>query len=158
MNFKVERTLIDQVFTTKVKFDTFGGAGITPEEEQSLIADFGAPVIDVGSEEYIGKYTYDPVTKTFTEDAVAGDQISFILNSMKIEVKEGFEASFNINAKRVTAAELTGKKSLTKPSLIAEAKCLLYEKKVKDKLAAAITELKGNMSNFDKAAAETFTI
>jgi hypothetical protein len=158
MNFKTERTLVDQVFTTKVKFDTFGGAGITPEDEQSLIADFGAPTIDIGSEEYIGKYTYDATTKTFKEDATTGDEVRFIINSLKIEVKEGFEASFQSNAKRVTTAELTGKTSLTKASLIAEAKCILYEKKVKEKLTAAIAELKGNMSNFEKVTPEVFTI
>lgn len=157
MNFKIERSLVDQVFTTKVKFDTFGGAGITPEEEKSLIADFGAPVIDIGSEEYIGKYTYDPATKTFSEDP-DGDQVNFILNSMKVEVKEGFEASFSVNAKRISATDTAGKTSLTKPSLIAEARCILFEKKVKEKLSAAITELKANMSDFEKTAPEIFTI
>ena len=158
MNFKVERTLVDQVFTTKIKFDTFGGAGITDVEEQALIADFGAPVIDIGSEEYTGKYTYDDAAKTFKEDLTTGDSISFILNSMKIEVKEGFEATFSVNAKKILTAEITGKTSLKKPSLIAEAKCILFEQKVKQKLTAAIAELKGNMSNFDKTGAELFTI
>jgi hypothetical protein len=158
MNFKVERSLADQVFTTKVIFDSFGGTGVTPEDEQALITDFGAPTIDIGSEQYVGKYKFDTATKTIIEDATAGDEVSFILNSLKVEVKTGFEVTYSVNAKRIPTTELTGKTSLTKAALIAEAKCLLFEKNIKAKLTAAINDLKSNISQFDKNAAQTFTI
>lgn len=157
MNFNVERNLENQIFTTKIKFESFGGVGITPEEEQELVADVGYPTIDVGSSEYIGKYKYDLDTNSITEDET-GDEIKFILNSLKVEVKEGFEVSFTRNAKKELAEELNGKTSLTKLSHLSEAKCLLFEKVIKAKLESAINGLRSNISQFEKNTPETFTV
>lgn len=152
MNFKVEKSLDNQVYTVAVKFDSFGATDLTAAEEQALVADFGAPTIDVGGQ-YDGKLKVDE--GVIVED-VTGDTVSIIVNSNKVAVTTGFIASLTVDAKKIAAADLGV--SLTTPHLVAEAKCDLFAAKIKEKLAAAITALRAKKTSYEANSPETFTI
>lgn len=152
MNFKVEKSLENQVFSVAVKFDSFGAPDLTAEDEQALISDFGAPTIDIGGE-YADKLKVD-AGKIVTD--IAGDPVKVVVNSKKVPVTTGFEASLAIDAKKLPAAELGV--SLTTAQLVAEAKCDLFVAKIKDKLAAAIADLRAKKTAYEANSPETFTL
>lgn len=152
MNFKVEKSLDNQVYTVAVKFESFGATDLTAAEEQALVADFGAPVIDIGGQ-YDGKLKAD--AGVITEDPT-GDDVSVIVNSNKVSVTTGFAASLTVDAKKISTADLGV--SLTTVQLLAEAKCDLFAAKIKEKLATAITALRAKKTSYEANSPETFTI
>jgi len=157
MNFKNERDLSNLVFTTKIKFVSYGGEYITPQEEQELVENFGNPIISIGGEQYVGKYKYDTDTKEFIEDE-DGDEVRFVLNSTKMILDEKFEITYTIDAKKLPKTEYENNTYLTTAALVAEAKCLLFETKIKEILTQAINKLRVNISYFDKDTPEFFVI
>lgn len=153
MNFTVEKTLDNQVFTATVKFDSFGSTEITAEEEAALVADFGAPKIDIGGE-YTGKYKLEsgkPVV-----DEVTGDAVKLIVNSKKVDVTTGFLATVSVDAKKIPDTEKGA--SISTSQLVAEAKCVLFVEQIHAKLAAAIAELRSKKTAYEANSPETFTI
>lgn len=151
MNFVVTRSLENKVFNTGVKFATYGGFGLTTEEEESLIADFGAPIIDLGAIVFAGKFSVG-VDRRVISDELAGEDVSFILNSKKVDVKSGFEVTYSIDSKKIEDKEV--KIVLKSKELIAEAKCVLFEEKVKEALTAAIDALKLKRTTFESGAVD----
>lgn len=153
MNFIIEKTLDNQVFTATIKFDSFGSTEITAEEEQALVGDFGAPKIDIGGE-YIGKYKVEDGTPVV--DDIAGDTVKLVVNSKKVDVTTGFMAAIAIDAKKIPEAEKGV--SISTAQLVAEAKCILFVEKIQQKLSAAITELRAKKTTYESRSPETFTI
>ena len=151
MDFKVTRELENKVFSTGVKFAAYGGFGLTTEEEEALIADFGAPVIDLGAIEFKGKFAVGADRRVVVDDA-AGEEVSFILNSKKVNVDKSFEVSYSIDAKKVPDTEV--KAVLKSKELVAEAKCVLFEAKVKEALGNAIDALKAKRTTFESGAVD----
>lgn len=151
MDFKVTRGLENKVFSTAVKFAAYGGFGLTTEEEEALIADFGAPVIDIGSIDFKGKFSVGADRRVIVDD-VAGEEVSFVLNSKKVDVDKSFEAVYNIDAKKVPDTEV--KTILKSKELVAEAKCVLFEAKVKEALGVAIDALKAKRTTFESGAVD----
>lgn len=151
MDFKVTRELENKVFSTGVKFAAYGGFGLTTEEEESLIADFGAPVIDLGAIVFNGKFSVGADRRVVVDDA-AGEEVSFILNSKKVNVDKSFEVSYSIDAKKVPDTEV--KAVLKSKELVAEAKCVLFEAKVKEALGNAIDALKAKRTTFESGAVD----
>lgn len=154
MNFKITRTLENKVFSTSVKFDAYGSADMDIDEEKALISDFGAAIIDLGAIKFTGKYSVD-ASKKIVADETAGTSISFIINSKKIEIKEGFEAIYSVDATKIAPIEITG--SFTTKELVAEAKCILFETKIKEAMALIIAEFKKQRTQFEQSTQE-FTI
>lgn len=151
MDFKITRGLENKVFSTGVKFAAYGGFGLTTEEEESLIADFGAPVIDLGAIVFNGKFSVGADRRVVVDDA-DGEEVSFILNSKKVDVDKSFEVSYSIDAKKVPDTEV--KAVLKSKELVAEAKCVLFEAKVKEALGNAIDALKAKRTTFESGAVD----
>lgn len=152
MNFKIEKSLDNQVFTAAVKFDSFGATNVTAEEEKALVADFGAPKIDVGGE-YVGLYK---VVEGRPEADVTGDSVKVIVNSKKVDVTEGFVATISIDARKI--AETEKGLSISTSQLVAEAKCVLFVEQIQVKLAAAIADLRAKQTAYESGSPESFTI
>lgn len=149
MDFNITRSLENKVFTTSVKFSAYGVFDLTAEEEEALITDFGAPVIDLGAIAFAGKFGV--VERRVVADSAAGEDVAFILNSKKVEVKSGFEVTYSVDAKKIDDKEV--KVILKSKELVAEAKCVLFEEKVKAALAAAMDALKQKRTTFESGAA-----
>lgn len=151
MNFVITRSLENKVFTTTIKFASYGGFGLDTAEEEALIADFGAPIIDLGAIVFAGKFSVG-VDRRVVTDATTGEDVSFILNSKKIDVKTGFEATYSIDSKKIDDKEV--KLILKSKELVAEAKCVLFETKVQEALSAAMDALKQKRTTFESGAVD----
>lgn len=153
MLFKTTRVLKDKVFSTSISFVDFGerdSLGAIDNEsrikEQSLVDDFGAPKITLGKE-FIGhvKVVDGKVQLADYTDGIAETCISFILANKETEVTTGFAASIAIDAKKEQA--VLGKLTAEQ---VAEAKCLVFEQAITERLKAAIATLKENFTTFEE--------
>jgi hypothetical protein len=83
-------------------------------------------------------------------DEAATESVSFVVNSLKVEVKDGFEVSYSCNSKRVDPAEYPNTNTiLNTAQKVAEAKCIVFEEKIKAAVATAIANLKAGKTKFD---------
>lgn len=159
MLFKKERSLSDKVFGTKVVFVDFGerdsvGAicKVEKELEAQLIEDFGAPEVELGGE-YKAYAKLDGGKVVLCNDSdLEKEEVTLVLASCKMAIKEGFVAPFVVDAKKLEAgSKLTAEQ-------IAEAKCLAFETEVVKRLTAAITALKAKLTTFETEVLDEVTI
>lgn len=151
MNFSVTRMLENKIFTTTVKFASYGGFGLTAEEEEALLADFGAPEIDLGAINFTGKLSVGADRRVVMDDS-GGEEVSFILNSKKVALNKDFSASYVVDSKKINDTELGS--TLKTKELVAEAKCVLFENMLKDAQASAMDILKKKQTTFESGAAD----
>ena len=163
MKFDVTRKLSDKVFTSTVKFNSYGVIdttqtdedsevvvmSMTPEEEKAIFEDFGYPVIEVGGE-YSGYVKVEKVDEKdkvtlVTQETEGAIAITFVRNVEKYTLNETFEVRYSSNAKKLQDVE-DGLTALQQ----SEAKCLVFEKSVQDKIKAAIEEVKSAYTPFEK--------
>ncbi len=98
-----------------------------------------------------GKFSVGADRRVVVDDT-AGEEVSFILNSKKVNVDKSFEVSYSIDAKKVPDTEV--KAVLKSKELVAEAKCVLFEAKVKEALGNAIDALKAKRTTFESGAVD----
>jgi len=145
MNFTISRDIQDKVFTTKIQFKSLGRAGLDAEEERKIYEDFHYPVIDLGGE---FKGSFDVVDgKVVVAEEGQGQEISFVLNSKKVEVNEKFVAEYQISLEKIK--DPSDGDILNTKSLIAEARCLLFEKVIETRIAKAIEDIMSKVSKFE---------
>jgi len=150
MNFKTERSLSEKVYTTVVKFDSYGGGvDIDADGEKIMIEDFGAPKLDIGAITFSGKYAI-AADGSVTPDAVAGESVTFVLSNKEIDIKEGFEARYSVDCKKIGKEQLGT--IMNTPELVAEARCLLFETKVKASLVTCLADFRKLKTRFESGA------
>lgn len=170
MKFIVERSLSDKVFSSVIKFESYGvvsktqadeddqvvSMSMTAEEEKAIFEDFGYPVIEVGGE-YSGFVKIVEGKVTILEDSVGesdpdAEKITFVRNVEKYTLDETFLVRYSSNAKKL---EDTDKLNSLQQS---EAKCLIFEKNVETKVKDAIEALKECRTKFEEEKpANTFS-
>ena len=162
MKFIVERSLSDKVFSSKVKFDSYGvvsktqsdeddqviSMSMTAEEEQSIFEDFGYPVVEIGGEysAYV-KIVDGKVTLLTDEEGPSDDQaekLTFVRNVEKYTLDSNFQVKYSSNAKKLKDTEkLTALQQ-------SEAKCLIFEKSVEEKIKKVIEDIKECRTKFEE--------
>lgn len=170
MKFIVERSLSDKVFSSVIKFESYGvvsktqadeddqvvSMSMTAEEEKAIFEDFGYPVIEVGGE-YSGFVKVVEGKVTILEDSVGesdpeAEKLTFVRNVEKYTLDETFSVRYSSNAKKLEDGD---KLNALQQS---EAKCLIFEKNVETKVKAAIEELKECRTKFEEEKpANTFS-
>lgn len=162
MKFDVTRKLSDKVFTSVVKYNSYGVVDstqvdednevinmlMTADEEKSIFEDFGYAVIEVGGE-YKGFVKIETVEEkdkiTLVEETEEGAiPITYVRNIEKHILDETFEVTYSSNANKLEDTE-----SLTALQL-SEAKCLIFEKSIQDKIQTAIKDVKDAYTAFEK--------
>jgi hypothetical protein len=152
MNFTVNKQLTNNIYLSEVKFASFGSETMTIEEEQTLINDFGAPIIDIGGQ-FSGKYkVIDGVVK---EDDT-GETITFINNKKTATLTTGFIASSSITATALDVPSTA--ETVNTQALLAEARSLLFITTIKEKISTALTALKAKKTSFESTVVSTFTV
>lgn len=151
MLFKTTRSLKDKVFGTSISFVDFGerdSLGFVDNaarvKEQALLDDFGAPKISVGKE-FTGYIQIEDGKVKLVEEALDAKLVKFIIADKQVEVTTGFVASIAIDAKK----EYQVTPSLTSEQE-AEAKCLIFEKVITQRLQEAILNLKSHFTTFEE--------
>lgn len=171
MILKKERTLQNKLFGTKISFVAFGKRDDTgaivkevAQEEEQIIDDFGAPILQVGGQfGGVVKIVDKKVTLVKIEDALADyvlqdgeSKIEFVLNNVTVALDDKFTTSYVADANKETATD-----KLTQEQ-IAEAKCLIFEKAIQDRSQELIIAYKEKLTAFETelkdANSEEFTI
>src|SRR5690606_24161335 len=112
---------------------------------RKIYEDFHYPVIDLGGE---FKGSFDVVDgKVVVAEEGQGQEISFVLNSKKVEVNEKFVAEYQISLEKIK--DPSDGDILNTKSLIAEARCLLFEKVIETRIAKAIEDIMSKVSKFE---------
>ena len=148
MIFKRERTLNNKKFRTKTSFKSYGG-GVKPEDEKQVYESMGYPVIDMGGryEGYFdlcnGKVVRIKDVEDPEEEGVV--LIRIVRNSKPVTVDENFSQEFSVDATKESAWD-----PLAEPSHVAEAKCILFEDALDEKLKEAIEEKIDRKSDFEE--------
>ena len=182
MKFNVTRKLTDKVFSSIVKFESYGvvasinsdeddeivSMSITAEEEKALFEDLGYPVIEIGGS-YVGyvkipnRDSAEKATLVDKTSAVQSDspetlkegytKIEFVRNVEKYTLDENFEVRYSSNAKKLEDEE-DGLKAVE----ISELKCLIFENSVEEKIKEALKTIRQDQTKFEQVnPAKTFS-
>lgn len=159
MNFETKHEVHSGVFSTTVAFTEFGvGTELDAEHEQALFEDLGFPVINLGSIKFNGKFKVADSKRVIVaeESDTDADAVSLIVNSKVLEVGPGFVASYKSDSVDIADSELGP--VLNTKKLVAEAKCVLFETKVKEAVKAAIEAVKAEKTRFETDPVESLTV
>lgn len=177
MKFRIERSLVDNVFSTKTLFEAYGKSEgesfengkvistISAELEKKLIDDFGIPNIMLGGE-FKGKAKLNEgklEVKLYDEELLAeGEEvISFSLIEDKSALCETFSASYSADANKQEKYMVDGEGSPTtkfNKYQFSEAKCLIFEKEIANRIKIVLDELRSKQTQFEDLAPEHFEV
>ena len=159
MNFETKHEVHNGVFSTSVMFTEFGvGTELDAEREQAMFEDLGFPVINLGSIVFKGKFKVENDKRVIVAENsdVSADEVNIIVNSRRIEVGPNFEASYRMDAADVADSELGTQ--LNSKKLVAEAKCILFETKVKEEIKRVVEAAKAEKTRFETDPIESLTV
>lgn len=155
MNFKVDRSIENNVFKVNIIFDSFGSDDLTMENEEELLKKYGTPLIDVGGKPLEAKLTYTEDKGVKVTDEESAEKLTMVLNSKKIKVDETFVATYAIDANSIRKEDLTD--TFDSKLKLAEAKCVLFEHTIRNRINTAMESIKSRVSNFEKGYPITLT-
>ena len=160
MNFDTKHNVENNVFSTTIKFTSYGAGDLDEAHEKAIFNDLGNPSINLGGIEFKGRFKVDGdkrVVAAAADDADAdADEVSFIVNAKQLTLDEHFIASYSADAADVAKSELG--KVLTTPRLVAEAKALLFQTKVLDAIKTAVENVKQQSTRFENEVVPTLTV
>lgn len=161
MNFETKHEVVKGVFGTQVVFDSYGTDTMDEAHELALFNDLGNPVVNLGAIKFEGNFKVDADVRVVpaNDTDVVGttcDKVSFIVNSKRMELTKGFVAEYHVDAADIPDVELG--KVLSTPKLVAEAKCVLFEQKVKEAIKTATEALKKERTRFESVVVPTLSV
>lgn len=140
------RSIENDTYTTVIKPSEFGTATVTQEAELAMLADT-PQTLRYADIEFKGKFKVVdglPVIST-DEDAV---EVTLDLNNKEFALDENFEVSLSVDANRIVANEIDDAQ-LTDKYLVAQAKVILYENKVLDRIKVLLEEARAHVNDFE---------
>jgi len=159
MNFETKHEVHNGVFETTVMFTEFGvGTELDAAHEEALFEDLGLPVINLGSIVFKGKFKVSAdkrIEAAGASDADAAD-VALIVNNKTLTVGPGFVASYRADAADIADSEVGD--VLNSKKLVAEAKCVLFEQKVKEEIKKVVEATKAEKTRFETDPIESLTI
>ena len=159
MIFDTKRKVENNVFEVQVVFTDYGTDDMDAEHEKALFNDLGYPEINLGNITFSGKFKVDADTRVISaeDDDASADPVSFILNAKKLVLKDGFVATYAANAADVSKSEI-GQNALITARLVAEAKALLFQKKVLDAIKTSVEAVKSERTRFETDTVPSLTV
>ncbi|GCD11775.1 hypothetical protein [Clostridium tagluense] len=143
MNLTITRGIENNKFTTLVAFKEFGGIGMTSEDEMALLQNY--PIILT-----YGEITFSDKFKVVSGNVVqdsTGDTVTLILSERKTPLTQVFQVRYEVSTGQILDAELGT--SLISKELVAQAKCILFENKVKERITSLLTIAKTKNNSFE---------
>lgn len=159
MIFETTHKVENNVFSVTVAFEGYGTDDMDEAHEQALFNDLGNPVINLGSIVFKGKFKVDGDKRVVFDSTDAdpdADEVSFIVNAKRLELTEGFTATYAADAGDVATSEIGA--HLNTARLVAEAKALLFQEKVHAAIKEAVEALKAQRTRFETDAVATLTV
>lgn len=172
MKFEIHRNLENNTFETMIKFKEYGGGELEPKQEKELLNDFGYPKINLAEIDFEGAVKKGEKGLEVAED---GEKLSFIVGAKTLLVGENFCAEMAVNPNKlgfvsfpkededqVVTRSLDGEEKeesiFDDKAVVAEAVCLIFEKKIQEELEKKLKELKDRYTSFEEEAPIEFTI
>ena len=161
MNFDTKHNVENNVFTTTVSFTSFGTSEMDEQHELALFNDLGYPKINLGEIKFEGVFKVDADKRVIDAagDDIIGetaDKVSFIQNAKIYELDNKFTVSYSIDARDIAESEVGA--VLNTKKLVAEAKALLFQEKLYEAIAAAVTAIKAERTRFETDIVPTLTV
>lgn len=144
MNLTITRGIENNKFTTLVAFKEYGGVGMTAEDEMALLQNYPI-VLTYGDITFSDKFNV--VAGNVEQDSSLGETVTLILSERKTPVTEAFQVKYEVNANQILDSEIGT--LLTTKELVAQAKCILFEMKIKDRISALLAIAKTKNSSFE---------
>ena len=168
MILRRERSLKNNVYSTKTSFVDYGKKDVSgaidksiAAEEAKIIDDFGAPKLSVGGWFFAtvsaanNEVTIEKIfdKKEDYDLEVPGNgiaKVDFVLAMNEVNLDNTFSAALSINANSTKEILDNGTVLLTAEQ-VAEAKCKIFEKIIQDRAENKIKEYKAKLTDFETA-------
>ena len=142
MKINSVRNVTDGKFGASIKFEDYGTALLTAEEEEELLKSYPATL------------KYKDITFTENVDVVGGNvvvgsgsqSVTVSVTNKELPIDKTFEAVYRISVNNVADSEVTGK--LTTKELVAQAKSMIFEAKVLEKLTQLLEATRNKANSF----------
>lgn len=168
MNFETTHSVHTNVFSTKIAFASFGvgkadgtdDENMSAAQEEALFEDLGFPKINLGDLTFSADFEIDSDKRVvIKEGGTPGtdcDTVKLIANAKVLEIGPDFAVEYSCDAANVPKSECGT--VLTTKKLVAEAKCALFDKVVKDAIKKAIQDIKAEKTRFETDPIQTLSI
>ena len=146
MRLKFKPNFEDNVVSKKVTISSFGDDEWTAEAEKELLKNTN-PYFEYKDLTFSGKFNIDSSNNVVVDES-SGETVTLNLINKRLYINEDFEAYYEINLKDVKTSEIGTK--LSTPTLVAEAKSLLFEKVIEAKVKEILTGLKDKANDYEE--------
>jgi len=150
MKIEVFPDIKDDVFYRTVKCTGLGTNLYTAEEERNYLEGY-TEYIEFKNLTWSRKFNVD-TDGNVIEDATNGETVTLEIINRKIKLDENFVADFNISMDNIKTSEIGT--ILKNSTLVAQAKCLLFELVIKDAIKVALADIRVKLNNFETKTSE----
>lgn len=152
MKIKPIRSIENDTYTTLIKPLEFGISSMTDEEELAMLEDT-PQMLRYADIEFVDKFVITNGLPTIStdEDAV---EISLNLNNKEYIINEDFSVSFSSDSNKILDSELDDK-VFTNKHLLAQAKVILFETKVIEKIKELLDVARSHRNTFEETIEQT---
>lgn len=146
------RTIENNIFTTTIKPSEFGTSAVIAEDEISMLKDFPQTLkySDITFSDNFIVTEGNPLISS-DEGAVA---VTLDLNNKEYILDENFEVTLSIDASKIQSSEIDST-VLTNAQLVAQAKIILFETKVINRISTLLTNARSHVNNFEVTTEQT---
>ena len=147
MRFLPKRDIKNNTYITLLKPLEFGTNSMTSIQELEMLKDT-PQILRYVDIDFTGKFkVLDGLPVISTEDDAV--EISLALNNQEFLIDENFEVSLSVDANKIASSEVDGVVFTTK-QLVAQAKIILYETKVLERIETLLDEARAHINKFEE--------
>ena len=146
MRLKFKPNFENNVVSKKITISSFGDDKWTAEAEKELLKNTN-PYFEYKDLTFSGKFNIDSSNNVVVDES-SGETVTLNLINKRLYINEDFEAYYEINLRDVKTSEIGTK--LATPTLVAEAKSLLFEKVIEAKVKEILTGLKDKANDYEE--------
>lgn len=145
MKIDVFPDIKDNVLYRTVRCTGLGTNLYTESEERAYLENY-SEFIEYKNLIWSRKFKVDG-TGNVIEDSVGGEVVTLEIINKRIKLDEHFEAEFIIAIKDIKTSEIGT--ILNSATLVAQAKCLLFELVIKDAVKTKLTGIRAKLNDFE---------
>lgn len=141
------RTIDNNTYTVVIKPESFGTATVTEEQEIEMLKDY-PQTLRYADIDFTAKFVVtDGLPTISTEDSAVEVKIDNLTNK-EFKIDENLNIELSIDSAKIPTAE-TDDTVLTNTLLLAQAKAILFETKVMDKIKELMMAARANVNDFE---------
>lgn len=140
------REIENNVFKTVITVAEMGSAIMTAEEETEVLKNF-PQILKYKDITFTATFKVENGVPTISTDS-GSVSVSLDLNNIETLLSPEMKFVFTSDANKILASEIDDA-VLTTSQLVSQAKCILFENKVIEKITELLTKAKGNINTFE---------